>query len=119
MRTRNLILILILLGVGLFVVMDQIAFHTRGKCVWDSEPTRQDSSVHVPAVGKDCSGLGLDFDILEGRFRTWRNQQLCENWSDIRIVFDNKEFLFSYEEFKAVIEASVPQQHFDNYDLSQ
>ncbi len=44
MRTRNLILILILLGVGLFVVMDHITFHTRELCVWDSEPTRQDDA---------------------------------------------------------------------------
>ncbi len=78
-----------------------------------------DSLVHAPAVGKDCVGLGLYLDTLEDELVPWRNRLNCETYSDIRIKFDGKEFLFSFDEFKVMIEASVPQQHFDNYDLSQ
>lgn len=140
MRTRNLILILILLGVGLFGAMDHITFHTRGLCVWGSEPTWQDdatvweasnvgigglpsdtlsiegkiiadaweapASVIKAAVAENCYGLDLDIEMFnENMLRDWRRKQLalCENYYDIRIEFDGREFLFSLEEFKEML----------------
>ena len=68
-----------------------------------------DSVVVGPSVkatlAKNCYGLDIEIELLTEHLRNWRRKQLelCENYSDIRIQFEGREFLFSYDEFKAVI----------------
>ncbi len=110
-KSQAFVILIILLALML-VILFAVGFCER-------QPTRQDdatvwevpdSLVKGPSVKatmvENCYGLDLGIEIFDGNMlKDWRKKQLelCENYSDIRVVFDGREFLFSYEEFKAVL----------------